>query len=196
MTDIRITLDKHNPAQKAVEGFFNDPPTHADGKRVIVGSSPTGDFIGHSGDVAWSYDDTWSFDTPEYGYLVWVESEGDYYRFEGSWELYFETEDLNTEDISFESVNDRLTITSVNGTQKFEVIAPFKEEFEVGDWEALSERYKIDFNHGFGQPVKSEVKSGDKKVSIETITISEDIERIIVPADPDLRFAGSIIITK
>ncbi len=69
---MRLTLDKHNPAQKAVEGIVNAPPTHADGRRVIVGDAPTGAFDGHAKDIAWSYDDTWYFDTPEEGWTCMV----------------------------------------------------------------------------------------------------------------------------
>ncbi len=88
MTDIRITLDAHNPAQKRVEGFFDTPPAHTDGKRVVVGDDPDGDFDGHTGEIAWSYDGVWHFDTPENGFIVWVDSESDYYRYKDGWEAY------------------------------------------------------------------------------------------------------------
>ncbi len=77
------------------------------------------------------------------------------------------------------------------------IITPFKKTFNsTVDWEVTAGGYKIDFNHGFGESVHCEVRSGEKKISLETITVTENIERIFVPADPDLRFEGSIIIAK
>ncbi len=104
MSNFRIQTQEHAPHQLAVEGFYNDPPAHVAGKRVIVSTSPTGDFNGHPNKIAWSNGTSWFFDEPENGWLAWVESEEDYYRFEGSWELYLETEDLPTEDLPTEDL--------------------------------------------------------------------------------------------
>lgn len=80
-----ISVEQHSPAQIAVANFVDTPPSHIKGLRVIVGSTPTGDFVGHTDKVAWSDGTAWQFDTPAYGWRVWVNALNNYYIYNGSW---------------------------------------------------------------------------------------------------------------
>lgn len=89
MSSFRINILEHAVAQPAVEGFYNDPPTHSAGYRVIVGESPTGDFNGHSNKIAWSNGINWFFDEPVAGWNTWVNSEDKRCLFDGTnWETW------------------------------------------------------------------------------------------------------------
>jgi hypothetical protein len=55
----------------------NTPPGGPSaGYRVIVGSSPTGDFIGHEGEIAQYNGSSWVFSTPKQGTVVYVNDSG------------------------------------------------------------------------------------------------------------------------
>jgi len=87
MSSFRIQTLEHAVSQPSVEGFYNTPPTHVAGLRVIVGPSPTGDFTGHANKIAWSNGTSWFFDEPEAGWNAWVNSEDIRYIYDGvSWE--------------------------------------------------------------------------------------------------------------
>ena len=74
MANYRITIEEYLPIQKAVEAIYDNPPSHSDGLRVLVGTTPTGVFTGHTNDIAWSNEGAWFFDTPVSGWRVWVNS--------------------------------------------------------------------------------------------------------------------------
>jgi len=69
---VRSVIQEHVPSQVRADHFYNHPPAHADGKRVIVGVSPSGVFVGHENDIAWSFQGVWMFDAPEPGWRVYV----------------------------------------------------------------------------------------------------------------------------
>lgn len=71
MADYRITLLEHTPAQYPVEETANTPPSHVLGLRVLVGDAPTGVFVGHENEIAWSDGIMWSFDQPQEGWVMW-----------------------------------------------------------------------------------------------------------------------------
>lgn len=54
-------------------GVVNAPPnTPSVGTRVIIGTAPTGEFVGKAGNVAY-YDGTaWEFFAPKYGWRAWI----------------------------------------------------------------------------------------------------------------------------
>ncbi|MDX9890313.1 MAG: DUF2793 domain-containing protein, partial [Bacteroidales bacterium] len=74
MANYRIAIEEYLPIQKAVEAIYDNPPSHSDGLRVLVGTTPTGVFTGHTNDIAWSNEGAWFFDTPVSGWRVWVNS--------------------------------------------------------------------------------------------------------------------------
>ncbi len=79
----RIQLIDHSPAQPTVSTVTNTPPAHGDGVRVIVGDDPTGAFIGHEKEIAWSYDGEWNFDEPQRGWRTWIADEDEEYIYNG-----------------------------------------------------------------------------------------------------------------
>jgi len=56
------------------------PGSPATGYRVVVGSSPTGDFVGHEGEIAQYNGTSWVFTTPQQGQFVFVRDEIALYR--------------------------------------------------------------------------------------------------------------------
>jgi hypothetical protein len=60
---------------------IDDPPgSPSPGGRVIVGDSPTGAFVGHSGEIAQWTGSEWVFTTPRQGTTAYVKSENVPYR--------------------------------------------------------------------------------------------------------------------
>lgn len=71
---------------------------------------------------------------------------------------------------------------------------PFYQQFTISDWISGAGAYYIEFLHEFNAPVSVYVREGNKEVSVETYSVSNNIEKISVPNEPDLRFEGSILI--
>ena len=64
------------------------PVSPAAGNVYIVAASPTGDWAGQVGKIAY-YDQVWRFITPQEGMCLWVASEDTFYVYNGSsWALY------------------------------------------------------------------------------------------------------------
>jgi hypothetical protein len=62
----------------------NTPPgSPSAGDAYIVGSSPTGDFVGHTDDLAF-YNNGWRFISPNEGLTIWVKDEDLLYTYDGS----------------------------------------------------------------------------------------------------------------
>jgi len=84
MPSFRVSLQDTDPAQLAVLGFYNTPPAHLAGRRVVVGTSPTGAFNGHANKIAWSDGTNWWFDQPAAGWETWSDADAGHYYFTGS----------------------------------------------------------------------------------------------------------------
>ena len=56
------------------------PGSPATGYRVIVGGSPTDDFVGHEGEISQWNGTSWVFSTPRHGMVVYVTDEDDLYK--------------------------------------------------------------------------------------------------------------------
>ena len=54
------------------------------GARYIVGTTPTGVFVGHNNDVAFVVGGAWAFLNPIAGWIAYVADEALYYSFNGS----------------------------------------------------------------------------------------------------------------
>jgi hypothetical protein len=70
--------------------------------------------------------------------------------------------------------------------------------FELEDWEADGENYSISIEHDLGCsfPVV-ELREDDLIVNIHRVeTIDQDIIKLVIPSDPDLRFDGTVSIIK
>jgi hypothetical protein len=59
------------------------PTTPAQGDVYIVGASPTGDWAGHAGHIAY-FDQIWRFITPRKSMSLWVEDDYCFYDFDGT----------------------------------------------------------------------------------------------------------------
>jgi hypothetical protein len=72
--------------QESVLSIINDPPgAPADGDRHIVGTVPTGVWIGHADAIAEWDGAAWLFNVPNKGYATYVEDVGEIYLWDGSW---------------------------------------------------------------------------------------------------------------
>ncbi|MFC4625070.1 DUF2793 domain-containing protein [Daeguia caeni] len=60
------------------------PATPDEGSRYIVAAAATGDWVGHSGDIACFIDGGWLFITPASGWLAYVEDEAKLRLFDGT----------------------------------------------------------------------------------------------------------------
>lgn len=70
---------------EAVIDIQNDPPVGpTTGDRYIVGTSPSGDWVGHGKDVTEYNGATWDFTTPSTGNAVWVDNLSSGYNYNGS----------------------------------------------------------------------------------------------------------------
>lgn len=59
------------------------PGSPASGDLYIVAASPTGDWSGHAGEIAY-YEQIWRFVTPNEGLTLWVSDEDELYSYDGS----------------------------------------------------------------------------------------------------------------
>ena len=73
--------------QAVIDKDLTSPPADpSKGDRYIVGSSATGDWSGHDGDITYYDGSAWQFITKKEGMKVWVKDEGKYYHYNGtSW---------------------------------------------------------------------------------------------------------------
>ncbi len=84
----------HNEALRALDALvhlavesmdLNAPPgSPSEGERHIVGSSPSGAWSGHTGDIAAYQDGAWAFYPPVAGWRTWVADEDALYVFNGA----------------------------------------------------------------------------------------------------------------
>src|SRR5215213_4935395 len=52
------------------------PSAPVQGDRYLIAASPTGDWAGHAGDLAFRQDGVWRFATPQAGWRLWSIAEG------------------------------------------------------------------------------------------------------------------------
>lgn len=72
----------------AVEGTANSPPAvPVEGECWLVGSAPSGDWIGHSGLIAALNSGNWLFFSPRDGMRVLNRATGQEMRFVGGWQV-------------------------------------------------------------------------------------------------------------
>lgn len=72
--------DAYNQPPVDDRAIDTPPGSPSIGDRVIVGSSPTGDFVGHAGEIAQWSGSAWTFTTPKQGMIVYVKDEGEPYK--------------------------------------------------------------------------------------------------------------------
>lgn len=94
MAQKRIPVLETFSWQMPVISILNTPPTVVAGNRYIIGSAPTGAWVGKSNQIAWADESQWHYDTPLTGWRVHVTtadsetSQSHDYRFNGTaWEL-------------------------------------------------------------------------------------------------------------
>lgn len=88
-TQYRIPVEETFSWQRPVKSIENDPPAvPAYGDRYIVGDTPTGDWVGNAGSIAWCSNATgpvWSYDVPSLGWQAHVDSpDAKMYKFDGA----------------------------------------------------------------------------------------------------------------
>lgn len=69
---------------RVVDKDLTSPPAHTDGNLYIVAASATGDWNGQDGNLAASINSSWEFVTPETDFLVFVQDENLWYRYNGT----------------------------------------------------------------------------------------------------------------
>lgn len=73
----RVNIHQYPVDDRDVDSPPGSPST---GYRVIVGDSPTGDFVGHAGEIAQYNGSAWVFTTPQHGMKVYVRDEEEPYK--------------------------------------------------------------------------------------------------------------------
>lgn len=69
----------------SVEDILNTPPgSPTDGQAYLVDTSPTGDFAGHAGKIAYRRSGAWEFESPYEGAAVYDKDTNAVYRYESS----------------------------------------------------------------------------------------------------------------
>jgi len=71
--------------QESVKNIVNDPPTPSNGDRYIVGTEPTGVFVGHENAIAVYVTDAWTYIVPDKGTTLSVEETGVMYTYNTAW---------------------------------------------------------------------------------------------------------------
>lgn len=70
-----------------LERDTQDPPGAVAGDAYIIGDTPTGEWDGHAGEIAFFFADQWNYIVPAVGFGAWIQSESVFARFTGSiWE--------------------------------------------------------------------------------------------------------------
>jgi hypothetical protein len=97
----------------AVQSISNDPPAdlaHVQGKYYIVGTAPTGDWVGHTNEVAFytkgsggSFD--WQFDMPTQGEAHLVEDQSAIFSWSSTTSQWVKTANASTANLSVENLN-------------------------------------------------------------------------------------------
>ncbi len=89
MAQYRIPVEETFSWQRPVISAENDPPgSPVKGDRYLVGNSPTGDFVGHEGDVAWFDGADWKFDSPTDGWCTYRSDQKRFFVFDSTaWTL-------------------------------------------------------------------------------------------------------------
>lgn len=72
----RVNIHQFPVDDRDVDSPPGSPTT---GYRVIVGDSPTGDFVGHAGEIAQYNGSSWVFTTPQHGMIAFVRDENEPY---------------------------------------------------------------------------------------------------------------------
>lgn len=177
------------------------PESPATGSAWIVGSSSTGAWLNHDGDVAWYYDDEWYFRTPKQGWRAWIIDEDVFliydnanwqhiktlYRFDAAPECAIAAvggEDYN--DIStWRDLNDWDAIQGVSGWTipagdgHITVIAAAVIQVDTAnDDAALAIAYDDDGN---GSCAHGEMKGERRKVSLK-LDGDADCTRVVIAA--------------
>lgn len=67
-------------------GLSSPPAAPAEGDAYIVGTTPSGDWLGHENAVAVFDGDAWDVHAPAPGWLAYVADEDAYCRFAGQWD--------------------------------------------------------------------------------------------------------------
>ena len=70
----------------SIEGESNDPPASpAEGETWLVDDTPTGDWVGHAGELASWQSANWLYATPTIGMQLFDKASGQLMRFDGTW---------------------------------------------------------------------------------------------------------------
>lgn len=72
----------------------------------------------------------------------------------------------------------------------------FQTSFIIDDWEIDGDEYILNVNHDLGGYGIIEVYHNDQIVRVQIERVDDNIIKLLVPTNPDLRFDGRVIITK
>jgi len=78
------TLENYQFQPSVKDKDLSAPPAATKGHRYIVAATGSGDWTGHTGDIAIGNGSGWDFVTKAEGLITWVEDENLYYYFDGS----------------------------------------------------------------------------------------------------------------
>ena len=78
----QIGIDGQN--YEPVISILNTPPAHVEGERYLIGTIPTGDWVGRANQIAESNGVSWTYTIPSVDYKVFVSSTLITYKFNGT----------------------------------------------------------------------------------------------------------------
>jgi len=85
MSTKKVPVTENFPFQQPVKDKdLSAPPAATKGHRYIVAATGSGDWTGHTGDIAIGNGSGWDFVTKAEGLITWIEDENLYYYFDGS----------------------------------------------------------------------------------------------------------------
>ena len=178
--------------KSVISNTLVDPPSSpATGDRYIVPASATGDWSGHTDDIAEFDGSAWNFTTPANGTAVWVEDESSNYEFNGS------------EWIKFGSTvnhNNTLGLQGGNSTERYHLsAAQYNEVVNSTDSNTPNTLVKRDQNGNFSATtinanLNGNASSADKWSSQRTLTITGDVSgSTVIDGTADASISATII---
>jgi len=111
------TLENYQFQPSVKDKDLSAPPAATKGHRYIVAATGSGDWTGHTGDIAIGNGSGWDFVTKAEGLICWVEDENLFYLYDGSNWLVFDHTKIHTQNTDVKIVlNDsNVTVADMGG---------------------------------------------------------------------------------
>jgi hypothetical protein len=111
------TLENYQFQPSVKDKDLSAPPAATKGHRYIVAATGSGDWTGHTGDIAIGNGSGWDFVTKAEGIITWIEDENLFYLYDGSNWIVFDHTKIHTQNTDVKIVlNDsNVTVADMGG---------------------------------------------------------------------------------